>query len=113
MFDYQNGNIKALPDSITNVGAYDQTNKIWPFIEIYSCIDIELTALRNKIKYNGMTVGRIGKIADFMSNTYDTNTHNYTKGKLIQFEEDGCDFHYVNSLADELNKGLYIPVGGV
>jgi hypothetical protein len=59
-------NIKAIPNSLTRNSAFTITNKIFPFIEYYSCSPEEKEALRNKIKYDGMTVGRIGNVSDFM-----------------------------------------------
>lgn len=102
-FGFQLGNIRALPYSITKVSAINANNKYFPFIEAYTATDMEKQALRDKIKYNGMTVGRIGTIADFLQ----TNI-SYIKAKLIRLEGISDDYHVINTIAEELNKGVFI-----
>lgn len=110
-FGYQLGNIQALPYSLAKTSAFTANNKIWPFVEYYSCTVTEKLALANKVAYNGMTVMRIGTINEFIGNTWsyqDIVAKNYTKGQLIRFNDDGEDYHIVNSIADELYKGVYL-----
>lgn len=102
-FGYSLGNIKALPDSLTKVSAFNNNNKIFPVIEYYTCTEEEKKALEDKMKYNGMTVMRIGSIREFLK-----PERTYIKGKLIRFEGFNEDFHYVNELANEFNKGVFI-----
>lgn len=103
MYGYQMGNIQALPSSLAKTSALTYNNKIFPILEYYTCTDEEKQALRDKIKYNGMTVGRIGIIVDFIR---DEKT--YIKGKLIRIENIDEDFHILNAIADEMNKGVFI-----
>lgn len=103
LFGYQLGNIKALPDTLTKIGAFDITNKLYPFIEYYTATDTEKEALRNKIKYNGMTIMRIGTIGDFQQ-TMPT----YIKGKIIRLEGLMEDYHFAKTIAEEINKGVFI-----
>lgn len=102
-FGYSLGNIKALPDSLTKVSAFNNNNKIFPVMEYYTCTEEEKVALENKLKYNGMTVMRIGTIREFLM-----SEKSYIKGKLIRLENFNEDFHYVNELANEFNKGVFI-----
>lgn len=102
-FGYSLGNIKALPDSLTKVSAFNNNNKIFPVMEYYTCTEEEKVALENKLKYNGMTVMRIGTIREFLK-----QEKSYIKGKLIRLENFNEDFHYVNELANEFNKGVFI-----
>jgi hypothetical protein len=122
LFGYQLGNIQALPQTISKVSSLNENNKIFPVLEKYSCTFEEKVALANKIAFNGMSVGVIGNISDYAENTWtdyvitDESTErevtvsskNYIKGQLIRFADDGEDFHVVNSIADELNKGVYL-----
>lgn len=101
-FGYQLGNIQALPYSLGKVGAFNANYKLWPFLEYYTCTETEKQALRDKLKYNGYTIMRIGRIADFI---HDEPT--YIKGKLIRLEGVG-DYHIVNAIAGELDKGVFI-----
>lgn len=102
-FGYQLGNIKALPQSLTKVSSFNPNNKIFPILEYYTCSDIEKQALRNKIKYNGMTVERIGTINEFIK-----LEKTYIKGKLIRIENFDDDFHILNAISNELYKGVFI-----
>lgn len=102
MYGFQLGNIKALPNTLAKTSAYNVDNKYFPFIEYYSATDVEIEAFRNKLKYNGMTVGVIGKFADYLA-----NGETYVKGQLIRLEGIG-DMHMVNQIAAEMEKGVYI-----
>ena len=102
-FGYSLGNIAALPYSLANIGAQTVISKLFPILEYYTCTEVEKQALRDKIRYNGMTVGTIGAITSFLQ-----STPTYIKGKLIRLETVGEEFHYVNAIANELNKGVFI-----
>lgn len=102
MYAYSLGNIQALPYTLTRVSAFTENNKIFPFIEFYDATDEEKEALRNKIKYNGMTIMRIGKIADFI-----TTTHRYVQGQLIRLEGINEDSHVIAEIANEIKEGAY------
>lgn len=103
MFGYELGNIKAMPDSLAKVTAFTANNKVFPMLEYYTCTDEEKQALKDKIKYNGMTVMRIGKIVDFLQEDYS-----YIKGKVIRLEDIADDTNYLNQIADEIFKGVFI-----
>lgn len=110
MFGYQLGNIQALPNTISKVSSLNQNNKIFPILEYYTCTDEEVNAFVNKIAYNGMTVGKIGTMDEFLKNNWSYNgitDKGYIKGQLIRFEDFGEDFHIVNSIAGELFKGVF------
>lgn len=103
MFGYELGNIKAMPDSLAKVTAFTANNKVFPILEYYTCTDEEKQALKDKIKYNGMTVMRIGKIVDFLQEDYS-----YIKGKVIRLEDIADDTNYLNQIANEIYKGVFI-----
>lgn len=103
MWNYQLGNIQALPDSLSKTTAYTYNNKVFPILEYYTCTDREKNALNDKIKYNSMNVGRIGKIVDFLQFDYS-----YVKAKLIRLEGTNNDSQYISEIAKELSKGVYI-----
>ena len=104
-FNYNLGNIKALPYTITKVGSFDINSKIWPFLEFYTCTDEEKEALENKIRYESMTVMRIGSLRQFMN--FNEETH-YFKGELIRNDEIADDPHTLNAIYEEFLKGVYI-----
>ena len=76
-------------------------NKIWPILEFFSCTDEEKEVLKNKIKYDGMTVMAIGTLTDYMI------TGGYLKGKIIRLPNIREDFHIVDVIYQEVNKGFY------
>ena len=104
-YNYQLGNIKALPYTLTKVGSFDAISKIFPFLEVYKCSDEELEAFKNKIKYESMTVMRVGTLSEFMNFNGEIN---YFKGELIRNDEIADDPHTLNAIYEELLKGVYI-----
>ena len=110
-FGYQLGNIKARSTTLTKSTSYNKNNKYFPYIEYYTCTEVEKRAIANKIAYNGMTVMRIGTMNEFISNSWsynDIESKGYIKGKLIRLETIEDDYHIVNAISGELNKGVYI-----
>ena len=103
-FGYQLGNIKALPMSLSKVSAFNVDNKYFPFLEYYTCSEIEKEALKEKLKYNGMTLMKIDKLINYQI----TGEPTYMKGQLIRLETIQEDFHVINGIAEELNKGVFI-----
>lgn len=107
MYGYQLGNIKALPYSLARTDALTYNNKLFPFIEIYECTQEERDALIEKIKYDGMTIMKVANATAFLSNS------GYFKGRLIRIEGIDDDMHIADDIYNELNKGIYIPEGGL
>ena len=111
LFGYQLDNVKALPYTLTKVSAFNNNNKIFPVLEYYTCTYKEKEALANKIAYNGMSVGVIGTMSQFIENHWSYNgieSKGYIKGQLIRLETIEDDYHLINAIAGELNKGVYI-----
>ena len=109
MYAYNLGNIKARPNALARTEALNNNNKIWPVIEIYDCTDLEKENLTNKIRYNGMTIMAIGTLADY-SYSIDFNQV-YVKGQLIRSEEINDDFHIIDAIYQEVNKGFFVVQG--
>ena len=103
-FGYNLQNIQARPESLAKVSAFDNNNKVWPTLDYYTCTSQEKEALVNKMRYNGMTIGRIGKIEDFI----DISKPQYIKGKLIRNTLIVDDYHVLTTIAEELNKGVFM-----
>ena len=102
-FGYQLGNIKALPNTLNKVSSIVANSKLFPFVEYYTCTNEERQALIDKLQYNGMTIGRIGKISAFKHPEGQT----YVKGQIIRLTGK-FDTHTINEIANEFNKGWYI-----
>ena len=103
MYGMQLDNIKALPTSLAKTSAFTYNNKIFPIIEYYTCTDTEKQALKNKLKYNGMTVNVIGTISQYLHG----GDYEYIKGRLIRVEGIVNDFNYLVALSDEIYKGAF------
>lgn len=97
-------NIKALANCLNKVDAFDNNNKIFPFIEIYSCTDEEKKIFEKKIEFEGMTVNAIGKLDDFIKKGgYNT----FVKGQMIRLLDINEDAHLLNVIYEEISKGVY------
>ena len=101
LFGYELGTVKARSETLTRTTAYNINNKYFPYVEYYTCTDEELEALENKIKYNGMTVGVIGIIEDYL-NPLETS---YFQGQLIEIDITE-DSHMVREIARVLAEGI-------
>lgn len=110
MYEYNIQNIQALPTTLSKVSSINPNNKLYPVLEYYTATETEKEALRNKIRYNGMTIERIGTLNDFVNgiDVDDANERHYYKGKLIRVEDLADDYHVINALSGELNKGVFI-----
>lgn len=104
LYNYQLGNIKALPYSIAKTSAMCANNKILPYLEYYTCTDEEKELLRDKLKYTGMYVSVISTISDFLEQGELT----YIKGQIIRLDGLGEDSHFADAIYDEILKGVYI-----
>lgn len=107
MYNYQLGNIKALPATITKSDPLTYNNKIWPILEEFSCTEAEKELVSNKIRYNGMNIMAIGRLAEYsLSNELDKV---YVKGQLIRVDTINDDFQVIDAIYQEVNKGFYVP----
>ena len=103
-FSLQLGNVRAIPNSITKTSALTANRKNFPFVEIYTCSDVEKEAYYNKLRYDGMTIGKI----DTMDNYISDDNSNYFKGRLVRILSFMDDAHIANEINNELSKGVYI-----
>ena len=103
-FSLQLGNVRALPNSITKTSALTANRRNFPFVEIYTCSDVEKEAYYNKLRYDGMTIGKI----DTMDNYISDDNSNYFKGRLVRILSFMDDAHIANEINNELSKGVYI-----
>ena len=104
LYGYELGNIRALPNGLSKTTAYNINNKYFPFLEYYTCSEEEKQALRDKIKYNGMTIMTIGKIKDYVRDDEEV----YIKGQIIRLEGIHEDSNIAHAIYGEVNKGIYI-----
>jgi hypothetical protein len=105
-YTYQLGAIQALPQSASKSSPLTYNNKVWPILEEFSCTNAEKEIIRNKIIFDGMNVSAIGSLSQFSSSEEVDKV--FVKGQLIRCEDIEDDFHIVDALYQEVNKGFYI-----
>lgn len=103
-FNYSLQNMQAIPSALSKTSAFVYNTRVWPFLEVYTCTDVEKEAFINKIKYDGMTIMAIGKIGEYL----DPSEQHYFKGRVIRFDGLNDDSHVANEIYNELLKGVYL-----
>lgn len=103
MHTLQLGNVQALPTTLSRSTAYTYNNKIFPFVEFYTCTDAERQAFVDKLKWEGMTIGRHDIIANYIS-----NQPQFLRATLKRLEGLADEYHVINVISEELQKGVYI-----
>lgn len=102
---YKLGNVFAMPSGLSKTSAMTYNNKLFPFVEHYTCTPEEKSALENKITYEGMTIGRIDTISNLLDEVYGDC---FVKGRVIRLNINDKDTHYLDEIYKELMKGVYI-----
>lgn len=108
-FEYNLGNIKARPNTLTRVGAFNSNNKVFPFIEIFDCTETEKTIVSNYLKWNGYTINAIGQLTDYINPNAETRIKaTVILSSIIE------DTHTLDEINRELNRGILFPsnIGG-
>lgn len=100
-FQYQLGNIQALPQSMTKSTPLSYNNKIWPILELFSCTKEEKDVLRKKLRFNGMTIMVVDNLIKYRT------ASGFLKGKMIRIEGLKDDSHIAQAIYEEVDKGFY------
>ena len=103
LFNYNLQNIQALPQSVSKTAAFNINSKYVPFLEKYTCTEEEKNALRDKLRWQGMTVMRTGQIQDYV---WDDDT--YIEAMPLRLTGLSEDTHTAQAIAQELNMGTYV-----
>lgn len=103
-FNFSLQNIQAIPTALSKTSSIVANTRIFPFLEVYTCTDVEKEAYRNKLKYDGMTIMAIGKLSDYI---VQDELH-YFKGQLIRIENLDEDAQTASEIQKEINKGVYM-----
>ena len=111
MYGFNLGNIRAIPESLSKISSFDVDNKIYPFIEEYGASIEEEEALRRKLKYDGMSIGRISTIREMELEKPKPDTPMFIKGQLIRLtDESGSEVpmntQIEEAIFDEIYKGV-------
>lgn len=108
MHALQLGNIKAQPMSLTKTSAFNNNNKIWPFIETYGTTNNEYRAVYDAICYNGMSVNVIGTLSEYVPKIPAVLKKGFFQATPIFLEGIADDAHVCDAIAKELIQGVYI-----
>ena len=109
MYNFQLGNIQAMPYSLTKVSALSNNYKFWPFIETYKASQQEIDSMGKKLSYEGMLLSVISDIyTSVKAAPVSSAPGKYVKGNFITLENLADDTHMALDLNNELSKGLYI-----
>ena len=103
LFYYQLDNVKAIPSALSKASSFNINNKYVPFLEKYTCTEEEKNALRDKLRWQGMTVMRTGQIQDYV---WGDDT--YIEAMPLRLTGLSEDTHTAQAIAQELNMGTYI-----
>ncbi len=105
MYNYSLQNIKALPYSLTSCTALTYNNKLFPFVEKYSCTVQEREAVLNKLLLDGMTVNKIDTLENYVS-----LSGKMIRGEIIRYNSSQPlkgDTHIADAIYSEIKKGVY------
>lgn len=104
-FDWQNQNIQALPNTITNLTNFNEEMPKVPYLEIYTCTDEEKDNFKKYLALRDYTINRYGRFIDYVK---PNNKRTFLRGTLIRLESVKDDTHYIAALADEVKQGFYV-----
>lgn len=102
--EMQLANIQAQPQTITQIGAFNINNKLFPVLEIYDATDEEKENIRQYITYRSMNIGRTTTIRECLSN----NERTWIEASLVNTVSFLGDAHELATLKSELQRGVYI-----
>lgn len=103
-FRWNLGNIQAQPYGLTKVGALNKNNKLFPFLEYYTCTEEEKNDFNNYIKFNAMSVGRMGAIKDYIY----TGGMNFIRATIVRIYNAYINSNIMTNINLELSRGVYI-----
>lgn len=106
-YGFELGTIKARSQSLTRTTSFNRNNKYFPYVEYYTCTEQEKQALLNKMKYNGMTIGVIGIIPDYLNPSGELT---YIQGSIIEIDI-AANSAIVERLDQILKGGIRIQNG--
>lgn len=109
LFNYQLDNIKAIPNTIRNIGCLTVDNVLVPVLEYYCASDDEIDSFNKKMQYYGMSVMKVGTILEYLN----PNNNTFIQGQLLrllppQGVNTEADNHLAEEIGNEISKGLYI-----
>lgn len=108
-FSYELGNVKAAPDTLTKVSAYNVNNKYFPVLEIYTSTSEEKEAARKYLRLFNFKVGVVGTLRSFLEQGR-TKSWEFVRGQLALLPSSAKseDSHFISEAYAEIEKGVFI-----
>ena len=104
IFNYNLQNIQALPDALVTTSSFDCINKVYPFVEYFTCSSYEKEQITSLLSLQGISINKV--------TTIDTlsigNSNSFTKATLYRFIGDTSNPVIVDEINAELIKGVYL-----
>jgi len=121
-FNYNLGNIKALPDTLSRISGYNIINKYFPVLEYYTCSEEELESAKIKFEYTQYKLMKNTTIKTLIDNhlvneitesgvllpKIKTTGLTFIKGQVIRLTGLNDEDHMANEIYNELLKGVYL-----
>lgn len=102
-FNYSLGNIRALPDTITRLSAYNVDNKYFFVLEEYDATQDEKDALYNQLEVQGFKLGIVDAIENYVGDSMS-----YVQARIAKMPALHADSHVAHVIAEEFSKGVFI-----
>lgn len=102
LYNYNLQNVQALPQTISKVTAFNFNSKYFPFLQVYKTTAEEKTAVENKLRWNGMSVGRIGTLNEFIR-----EEETFIQAEFIRLNINE-DYVVASEIYSELQRGIYV-----
>ena len=103
MHEFQLGNIRALPYTLTRCPAFTFNNKIFPFVERYRATDEEIKAFKEYLQLRSFNIGIVGTIEEYLQ-----PSETFIKAQIIRFKTLEHNNYVAEDIYNEMNKGVYI-----
>lgn len=109
-FKWSCENIQAMPSTLNKISTLVNSNKIFPIIEKYTCLQEEKTNFGKYLYLNGQSIDMVGKIKDYWGGVFFP----YIEAVLIRIDNDsrwnGLTADMLNEINKELDGGLFFEV---
>ena len=102
LYNYNLQNVQALPQTISKVTAFNFNSKYFPFLQVYKTTAEEKTAVENKLRWNGMSVGRIGTLNEFIR-----EEETFIQAEFIRLDINESSV-VASEIYSELQRGIYV-----
>lgn len=102
-FALQTGNVKAQTSTISKLTAINTNFKFFPQLLVYIANDKDIDSLDAKWENCGMSIGRIGKLSDYLQQ----GKYQFVKGKLMRNDNMHYSFDYYNAIGQEVAQGFF------